>query len=77
MLKELMNGNYFIYHISDGGVGIVKAETEEQAKDFVCNAYRKHNSGDYSRDEIYCEKIEDGYFDDSPEVIELGWHLER
>lgn len=80
MLEELLNGKYFIYQICDGGCGIVKANTESQAKVIVMDAYRSHCGIDYDYDfeDIECHEItnDNSYFKGTPNVIELGWTIE-
>ena len=80
MLEELLNGKYFIYQISDGGCGIVKANTEAQAVVAVMDAYRSHcgSDFDYSATDIKCYKItnDSRYFKGTPNVLELGWSIE-
>lgn len=79
MLKELTNGNYFIYQINDGGCGIVKAKSEPEAVANVMDAYRGHNGDEYSATDIDCKNIADignAFFVDKPNVIELGWIIE-
>ena len=70
MLKELANGNYFCYAIEDGGLGIVKANSPEEAEQKVRDGYNKHG---YLSDSTQI-KIYDIYqepFDDAPDVIEI------
>ena len=73
MLKELLNGNYFIYQIEDGGCGIVKANDKVEAVVNVKNAYDMHGEHDIEVDVFDIEG--NRYFDDSPNVIELGWEI--
>lgn len=69
-LKELTNGDYWYYVIEDGGRGIVKADSPEDAEIKVRNAYKKHGGlSEYTTVEIYGDIC---YFDDSPDVIEIG-----
>ena len=79
MIKELTNGNYYIYQISDGGCGIVKANSDVEAKVNVMNAYKGHDGSEYSATDIWCCNICDlgnTFFADKPNVIELGWTIE-
>ena len=74
--KELTNGNYYIYQISDGGCGIVKAETEAEAKLRAAFSYHKHGQPDvHSWDVEVFEIDKDGYQEDCPYLIELGWDI--
>ena len=72
MLKELLNGNYFIYQIKDGGCGIVKANNKPEAITTVKKAYAAH--GEYNIN-VGIHDIEKSFFDDAPNVIELGWTI--
>ena len=79
MLKELMNGNYYIYQLSFGGFGIVKANSDVEAKVNIMNAYKGHDGSEYDATDIWCCNICDlsnVFFADDPNVIELGWKLE-
>lgn len=77
MFEELTNGNYFIYQISDGGCGLVKAINEAHAAVVVANAYHDNNSGNYDPSDIEIYPIDDGgYKANMPNVIELGWKIE-
>lgn len=79
MLKELTNGNYFIYQFNDGGCGIVEGKDEAEAVANVMDAYRGHDGSEYSATDIDCKSIadmENMFFADKPKVIELGWTIE-
>ena len=79
MLKELMNGNYYIYQLSFGGCGIVKANNDVEAKVNIMNAYKGHDGSEYDATDIWCCNICDlsnVFFADDSNVIELGWKLE-
>ena len=78
MLKELCNGNYFIYQIDDGGCGIVKADDVVDAIVRVIVSYREHGERDLSSDDVKCYNIKDIslYFSSSPDVLEFGWSIE-
>lgn len=76
MLKELLNGNYYIYQLSDGGCGIVKANTKEEAIAIVIDAYKTHGIVEVDKSDIDITKIQDGLFDDAENVIELGMSIE-
>ena len=74
MLNELINGNYFIYQIGDGGCGIVKADNYEEALKNVEKAYSIHGEKNIV---VELHKImEDGWFNDSPDIIEIGWYIQ-
>ena len=76
-LKELSNGNYFIYQIDDGGCGIVYAENgPEEAATKVLESYVNHGCEDMSIEEISIYDIYEKPFDDSPDVIEIGLMIE-
>ncbi len=69
-LKELANGNYHCYAIEDGGLGIVKAESPEEAERKVRDGYKEHGSlSDDTEVEIY--DILQAPFEDAPDVIEI------
>lgn len=70
VLKWLASGNYWLYELDDGGKGIVKAETNEEALKKLKDAYKKHYSEDTMPD-FRISPIEGGYFEDTPDVIEL------
>lgn len=80
MLKELLNGKYFIYQILDGGCGIVKANSEAQAKAMVIDTYRTHCGSDYDYNmaDVECYPItsDNRYFKGTPNVLELGWSIQ-
>lgn len=69
-MNELMNG-YFLYQAKNQGFGIVKAETEEEAKRLVNTYYTKH-SDPISELKIIIHKLDETFFNDS-NVLELGW----
>lgn len=77
-MNELLNGNYFIYQIIDGGCGIVKAVNAANAAVVVANAYYKNTGATYDTDDITIYPLDDGnhYFAGIPNVIELGWSIE-
>ena len=66
--------NLYAYRIEELAVGIVKAESYEDAREKVKAAYLKHNDCFNSeRDFIELEKIvkNDSWFGDNPDVIEI------
>lgn len=77
-MNELMNGNFWIYQLFDGGFGIVKANTEAEAFANVMYAYKEHGGEEYDATEIEIKNICDignVFFTDKPNVIEIGWTL--
>ena len=69
MLKDLANGDYFFYKLSEGGCGIVKADSPEDAERKVRDGYTKHSS--YGGEDIEIYDIYQKPFDDAPDVIEI------
>ena len=69
-LKELSNGEYFHYRISDGGHGLVKADSREEAIDKVLDAYNAHGQC-LTLDDISINVIEQNPFTDAPDVLEI------
>lgn len=66
--------NLYAYRIEELAVGMVKAESYEDAREKVKAAYLKHNDCFNSeRDFIELEKIvkNDSWFSDNPDVIEI------
>ena len=77
MLKELTNGNYFLYQIVDGGCGIVKAVNMSHAALVVVNSYNKVTHSSYNVDDVKINPLSFGhYLDEAPNVIELGWEID-
>lgn len=68
-----MTKDLYTYKIEDLAIGIVKANSEEEAKRKVYEAYSKHNDCfDTYNDEIEIWKLdEDSWFSDSPDVLEV------
>ena len=56
--------------IVDGGKGIVKADSSEEAERKVRESYKKHGYEDTS-EEVYIYEIWQKPFEDSPDVIEI------
>lgn len=77
MIKELINGNYYIYQLSDGGCGIVQAKGEKEAAMTVVDAYNRQHSGIYEPADVHIKEIEgkNNYHESSPNVLELGWQI--
>lgn len=75
MLKELINTNKLYGYIIDyynGGKGIVLAESEEEAKSKLKEAYIKHGYEVSELSEIKVWKVEsDNFFEDAPDVLEI------
>lgn len=69
-MNELMNG-YFLYQTKNQGFGIVKAETEEEAKRLVHAYYIKHSDPIYKLN-ITVHELNETFFNDL-NVLELGW----
>ena len=65
--------NLYAYRIDELAVGIVKAESYEEAREKVKAAYLKHNNEyDPGRDFVELKKISDGdWFSDHPDVVEV------
>ena len=75
-LKELTSGNYYIYQVDDGGCGIVKAENKQKAQLEVAYSYHKHGQPDVHTSNVEVYKIDpQGYQEDCPYLIELGWEM--
>ena len=64
--------NMWLYEF-DGAKGIVIAESEDEAKRKVNEAYRKHASGYCSFIEVYVKPVmgSGSWFSDSPDVVEV------
>ena len=65
--------NLYAYRIEELAVGIVKAESYEDAREKVKAAYLKHNDCfDLERDVVEIKEIaEDSWFSDNPDVVEV------
>lgn len=66
--------NLYAYRIEELAVGIVKAESYEDAREKVKTAYLKHNDCfDHERDFIELKEIaeNDSWFSDNPDVVEV------
>ena len=66
--------NLYAYRIEELAVGIVKAESYEDAREKVKAAYLKHNDCyDPERDFIDLKEISenDSWFSDNPDVVEV------
>lgn len=66
--------NLYAYRIEELAVGIVKAESYEDAREKVKSTYLKHNNCfDSERDFIELKEIteNDSWFRDNPDVVEV------
>ena len=66
--------NLYAYRIEELAVGIVRAESHEEAREKVKAAYLKHNDCyDPERDVIEIKEIaeDDSWFSDNPDVVEI------
>lgn len=70
MFNTLTNGNYWYYEWEDGGKGIVKADSSEEAERKVRESYKKHGYENTS-EEVYIYEIWQKPFEDSLDVIEI------
>ena len=71
MLNKLVNGNYWCYILEEGGAGIVKAESSEEAERKVREAYTKHGYYNPFTEEIRIYEIYQKPYDDAPDVLEI------
>ena len=74
MLEELFKTGKLYGYITDyysGGKGIVIADNEEEAKQKVKVSYLKHGYSESELEELEVWKITDGFFNDSPDVLEV------
>jgi len=65
MLNEL-----YIYKIPDLAIGVVKANSENEAIEKVSSAYSKHNTC-FNDNEIIIIRTDNCWFSDSPDVFEV------
>mgnify|MGYP003225678812 CR=1 FL=1 len=66
--------NLYAYRTEELAVGIVKAESYEDAREKIKAAYLKHNDCfDLERDFIELKEIseDDSWFNDHPDVVEV------
>lgn len=65
--------NLYAYRIEESIVGMVKAESESEAREKVKAAYLAHGFCDSETDIIELKKIaeNDSWFSDHPDVIEI------
>ena len=74
MIKQLVKSNKLYGYNTDyycGGKGIVIADNEENARKKVIEAYLKHGYSESELSELEVWKVEDGYFDDASDVLEI------
>lgn len=72
--------NLYAYRIEELAVGIVKAESYEDAREKVKSAYLKHNDCfDSERDFIELKEIaeDDSWFSDNPDVVEVDELIQK
>ena len=70
MFNELVNGDYWYYVLEEGGAGIVRAESSEEAERKVREAYTKHCDDPFT-EEIKIYEIYQKPYDDAPDVLEI------
>lgn len=72
MLTELVNtGKLYGYKLTDGGMGLVIAETREDAYTKVEKAYIAHGSPEYNFADVELWEITQKPFTDAPDVLEI------
>ena len=74
MLEELFETGKLYGYIADyysGGKGIVIADNEEEAKQKVKASYLNHGYSESELEELEVWKVTDGFFNDSPDVLEV------
>ena len=74
MLEELFKTGKLYGYITDyysGGKRIVIANNEEEAKQKVKASYLKHGYLESELEELEVWKVTDGFFNDSPDVLEV------
>lgn len=72
--RHIENGELFCYTLSDGGIGIVIADSPEEAEKKVHAAYSKHGgyeNGYMASDIINVFELEQKPFEDAPDVLEI------
>ena len=70
MFNTLVNGDYWYYLLEEGGAGIVKADSSEEAEQKVRDAYTKHSDDPFT-EEIKIYEIYQKPYDDAPDVMEI------
>ena len=74
MLEELFKTGKLYGYITDyysGGKGIVIANNEDEAKQKVKASYLKRGYAEREMEELEVWKVTDGFFNDSPDVLEV------
>lgn len=74
LVKCLENGTLFSYSLSDRGTGIVIADSTEEAKQKVRDAYKNHGgyeNGNMNGVDINIWELYQKPFDDAPDVLEI------
>ena len=74
LIQHLENGTLFSYSLSDGGTGIVIADSPEEAEQKVGAAYEKHGgyeNGNMDGVDINIWELYQKPFDDVPDVLEI------
>lgn len=71
MLNKLTNGNYWYYVLEEGGAGIVRANSSEEAERKVREAYTKHSGNDPFTENIGIYEIYQKPYDNAPDVLEI------
>ena len=66
--------NTYIYTLEQGGVGIVMADSKEEAKEKVREAYEKHCDPEFCENiKVYgLSELKNRWFIDTPDVIEIS-----
>ena len=74
MLEELFKTGKLYGYITDyysGGKGIVIADSEEEARRKVADAYLKHGYSESELTDLQVWKITEAWFEDAPDVLEV------
>lgn len=73
--RHIENGELFCYTLSDGGIGIVIADSPEEAEKKVHAAYSKHGgyeNGNMDGITINVFELDQKPFEDAPDVLEIS-----
>lgn len=74
LIQHLENGTLFSYSLSDGGAGIVVANSPEEAEQKVRAAYEKHGgyeNGNMDGINVSILELYQKPFDDASDVLEI------
>lgn len=74
LIKCLENGTLFSYSLSDGGTGIVIADSSEEAEQKVRAAYERHGgyeNGNMDGINVSVWELYQKPFNDAPDVLEI------